>query len=1134
MSEARFKDVGSNARAESLRVADIEHMPVTDDPRVWTSIRKSVVLWLIASASMIAGLATNIQNPAIENMEQDLPATASQISLSISLFIAIQGFCPLLWTALSEIKGRKVVYVTSIAIFTGGSIAVALSKTITLVIVFRVVQAVGSSAVMSIGAATLADIFDPVERGTKLGVQQCILSCSFSWAISRTDNGWGSHNTVQLACTLLVSRNCLRNKLHLHPLVFPRHVPKGTQLDVPNEPITTTTTPVGKEADLENQQLTVAEASATLPMIKLTFRDVNPIQPLWIVMRRPNNLVILLASGLMFAFNFVVVYSASRALESSYGYNALQTGFILLSFGIGSLAGSLVGGRYSDTILARLKTNNGGVGQPEMRLQSTTIGLICLPPSALAFGWVTSKHIHVAAICVFLFLLDANNGRSSTVVAANSCFRGISAFVATEVAVPLQESVGDGWQYTIWAGLLTLVGLLIWMVASKGGKWRETAELRENCSDGAAIKIVRPEAVAEQSSLPPSSKVASQKGNSLIELTSRQLMKTKVVPITTHRRVFLVLPLSILTHSTIQAPDALSIPRVTSPAITTSASPPVISTPPPTLAANAINAPVFVPKFPTRLHTQSPAPASSPPPQSPYPSEMTFDDYTDYPPQVDETSNGYYHDPNAYDSYPPGQEDYYMNMTMPVGPVFIRQPLNYHLYSTPVPPSFLANSTDTHFLSPSHELRTLLQTRSEDLHMAATPGLGLPEEMQGYHSIIPLDNLSLDRRKFGNWNSTVYRAVNSKDGATYCLRRIENFRMTNQSAFTAIETWSKLRHPGIVAVQEAFTTHAFGDSSLVVAYAYYPKARTLLETHLKPGSSHAHHGRYQPPTNLSLPERTLWSYIVQLATAIKYVHDAGQALRMIDASKILVTGKHRLRVSSCGIVDVLLHDSSQPHTHSHSHPIAQQDMHSLQQEDLTMFGRLIFALCSGQVLGWSGGNFQKTIEMMGRVYSPEVKAVAFLLTLTIAQNINQVMDIISTRVADEMADALTATDVLENELMTELENARLVRLLCKLGFINERPEFARDDRWSETGDRYIVKLFRDHVFHQVDESGNPNVNLGHVLACLNKLDVGTDEKLMLTARDEQSCLVVNYRQIKGCVQSAFDELARPSGNGGYR
>ena len=40
----------------------------------------------------------------------------------------------------------------------------------------------------------------------------------------------------------------------------------------------------------------------------------------------------------------------------------------------------------------------------------------------------------------------------------------------------------------------------------------------------------------------------------------------------------------------------------------------------------------------------------------------------------------------------------------------------------------------------------------------------------------------------------------------------------------------------------------------------------------------------------------------------------------------------------------------------------------------------------------------------------------------------------------ERLNVSSAVDKLEGELMGELENARLVRLLCKFGFINERPE----------------------------------------------------------------------------------------------
>lgn len=83
-----------------------------------------------------------------------------------------------------------------------------------------------------------------------------------------------------------------------------------------------------------------------------------------------------------------------------------------------------------------------------------------------------------------------------------------------------------------------------------------------------------------------------------------------------------------------------------------------------------------------------------------------------------------------------------------------------------------------------------------------------------------------------------------------------------------------------------------------------------------------------------------------------------------------------------------------------------------------------------------------------------------------------------------------------------------------------------DPQWSETGDRYLIKLFRDHVFHQVDESNRPILDISHVLTALNKVDVGVDEKIMLMSRDEQSCLIVRYKDIRACVDAAFSDLCK--------
>jgi len=254
---------------------------------------------------------------------------------------------------------------------------------------------------------------------------------------------------------------------------------------------------------------------------------------------------------------------------------------------------------------------------------------------------------------------------------------------------------------------------------------------------------------------------------------------------------------------------------------------------------------------------------------------------------------------------------------------------------------------------------------------------------------------------------------------------------------------------------------------------------------------------------------------VQIANAIKVVHDAGLAVRMIDTTKVLLTGKNRIRISSCGVVDVLAYET-------------RQDITALQEEDLAMFGRLVFSLCCNNLAAIN--NVPKALETLSRQYSGDMKNVALFLISKPGphKNIGQLFDMIGSRLLTEMDESQNAVDRLESELMSELENARLVRLLCKFGFINERPEFGREPRWSETGDRYIIKLFRDFVFHQVDDTGNPVVNLSHVLTCLSKLDAGIDERIMLVSRDEQSCLVVSYKEVKSCIESAFSDLARGS------
>lgn len=136
------------------------------------------------------------------------------------------------------------------------------------------------------------------------------------------------------------------------------------------------------------------------------------------------------------------------------------------------------------------------------------------------------------------------------------------------------------------------------------------------------------------------------------------------------------------------------------------------------------------------------------------------------------------------------------------------------------------------------------------------------------------------------------------------------------------------------------------------------------------------------------------------------------------------------------------------------------------------------------------------------------------------------MPMIGARFYTQLDAAQLRSDVLENELAKELENGRLFKLLVKLATINERPELNMEPTWAETGDRYMLKLFRDYVFHQVAADGRPWLDMSHVVFCLNKLDTGSHDKICLMSRDEQSVLVVSYAELRQCLETSFGELVQ--------
>ncbi|KAI0403595.1 hypothetical protein F4802DRAFT_571202 [Xylaria palmicola] len=439
------------------------------------------------------------------------------------------------------------------------------------------------------------------------------------------------------------------------------------------------------------------------------------------------------------------------------------------------------------------------------------------------------------------------------------------------------------------------------------------------------------------------------------------------------------------------------------------------------------------------------------------------------------------------------------------------QPLQYHLY---YPIASIRDSLQPYqravfdFFLPE-SLRENLQKKSEAARQVLASQLGVQSpSLQQYHSLVPLDTKLKNTPGIFGLPTWVWKATSRKNGNVYCLRRVEGFRLTNEDAIKAVNSWKKIIHPNIVTTVEAFTTREFNDNSLIFVHNYHPLSKTLAEHHF-PATTNRF-GRVAP-----VPEKVLWSYLVQLSSALRVIHKAKLAARCIDISKVILTDKNRIKLSACSILDVI-------------HFEAHRRVEELQQEDFYHLGKLVLSIGTNTPPR-NMPDLRALLEQLGRSYSEELKErVGWLLSppQTPYKTAEQLIRDLALHVDDAFISSSNSYDETINHLGRELENGRLVRLLAKLGTINERPEFDGDPSWSETEHRYTLKLFRDYVFHQVDAQGNPVLDLGHIIGCLNKLDAGTEERIYLTSRDHQSTFLVTYRELKKQVQSAFGDLQK--------
>jgi MFS family permease len=118
-----------------------------------------------------SAFSSNIYFPAIDTISKDLGVSATDVGFTITVYMIVQEIAPSLYGSISDSRGRRIAFVTIIAlvVYLATNVSLAFTSNLAMLMVLRELQAAGSAATVSISTGVIADIAEPDERGGFMG-----------------------------------------------------------------------------------------------------------------------------------------------------------------------------------------------------------------------------------------------------------------------------------------------------------------------------------------------------------------------------------------------------------------------------------------------------------------------------------------------------------------------------------------------------------------------------------------------------------------------------------------------------------------------------------------------------------------------------------------------------------------------------------------------------------------------------------------------------------------------------------------------------------------------------------------------------------------------------------------------------
>ncbi|RFU79813.1 major facilitator superfamily transporter [Trichoderma arundinaceum] len=444
-----------------------------DDPYNWPTVRKVLTGLIFSLAQLVTLMTASIISAALNDIASDLHVDMSQAQIIFSTYFLGLGFGPFVVAALSEMYGRKWVWVGGNIWYILWNAISPVGKSANMMIVSRLMAGLGACAGVTLTGPTMADMYGKRERGKAASITALLpsLGPALGPIVGGIVTQWIEWPWIFRIMSIVASVFTLIGVFYIRESY----------------------TPALLRRKVRGRPLTPQEALTWHFWSEFSKRlGLGIWRPIRLLLTRPIVQLIAFVLALNFATYTLLLGTYATMFIDRYGQSESVSALHYISIALSATLAAQVGGRLMDAWYKRLSDRRGkGQGRPEFRVPYLTPGVVLFPIGLVMYGWAAEYTVAWPVVDIGTAIFELGSVIVTQTLTAYQLDEfvehGASASAATKVlsyalgfafptfAPRLYSQLGYGWGNSmmalIWVVLCFPLPVVLWIWGEKIRAW---------------------------------------------------------------------------------------------------------------------------------------------------------------------------------------------------------------------------------------------------------------------------------------------------------------------------------------------------------------------------------------------------------------------------------------------------------------------------------------------------------------------------------------------------------------------------------------------------------------------------------------------------------------------------------------